>query len=137
MMGQQGLHTWFGKNGMLRRWDEVLNHPCFKRKKPLIPVIYRNTPPPCLKDDVSQDVMDEILTKFKISGKPSPDSLSILARYTLMYASPKLVLEQFQPGKLLATENPAVVRTCIETLADAKTITSQQKKEWLALLSPQ
>lgn len=134
---QGNLHTWLGQYGMLRRWDKVLNHPCFKRKEPLVPVIHRNTPPPCPKNAVSREVMDEVLNHLKITGDPSPDSLSILARYTLLYASPKLVLEQFQPGKLLATEHPSQLLIYINALEDTGTIKPQQKKEWLALLPPQ
>lgn len=119
-------HNWFGRDGMIHRWEQ-LNDPIVGRKTPLVPVIYRNTPPPCDPDCISTEIMDTLLTKFKILGKAPEGSLSVLARYTLQFASKENIEKALQPGGFLADEDPTALNAYLESIRDASLMDSSRQ----------
>lgn len=126
-------HNWFGRDGMIHRWNQ-LNDPIVGRKTPLIPVIYRNTPPPCDPDCISTEIMDTLLTKFKILGKTTEGALSILARYALQYASKENIEKALQPGGFLAEEDPAALNEYMKCIQDASIMDSTRQDMLVNLL---
>ena len=132
MEGYQS-HNWFGRDGMIHRWEQ-LNDPIVGRKTPLVPVIYRNTPPPCNPDCISTEIMDTLLTKFKILGKTTEGSLSILARYVLQYASQENIEKALQPGGFLDEEDPAALNEYMKCIQDASLMDSVRQDMLIGLL---
>lgn len=134
VMQDYAYHNWFGRDGMIHRWDR-LNDPSIERKSPLLPAIYRNTPPPCDPKAVSTEVMDTILTRFKILGKAKEGTLSVLARYALKFASKENIAKALQPGGFLVDEDPAAMQLYIESLQDSSSMSNSQRSMLIDLFN--
>lgn len=58
--------------------------------------------------------LERILRTCPVRGRGRAGKLSPLARQVLTYGNPRLILEQFQPGKLLAQEDPNALLACVQ-----------------------
>lgn len=127
-------HNWFGRKGMIHRWDK-LNDPSIGRKDKLLPAINRHSAPPCDPKAMSTEIMDLILKQFKIVGKAKDKDLSVLSHYALQYASPEMLRRhtEMEDG-LLATEDPHALQAYVRQLKETRQMDSSRQDLLITVL---
>lgn len=119
--------VWLGQDGILSKWNQKLgNHG-------LVPALSRHSPPPNWDTPLTPEDIKLLLSVCKIKGRAKKTQVSVLSIHVLRLADPDTLIEQLQPGGLLAQEDPQLL---LEALDQGHAIPEENRKIIRKLLSP-